>query len=74
MRYLRTDHGDGAGTTHTHVSRDGNEDLYARYPHQGDCTGTLCTACGCCCHCKDDGHCEGTSGCWDQACGCWEAS
>ena len=55
---------------HPTLPVQGNEDLYERYPHQGDCTGTKCTACGCCCHCADDGHCEGQPGCWEQDCGC----
>lgn len=39
-------------------------------PHQGDCTGTLCPACGCCMHCAEDGHCMGTDGCAAADCYC----
>lgn len=44
-----------------------------RNPHGGtnpDCTGTLCPACGCCCHCADDCRCPGERGCAAQDCGC----
>lgn len=57
-------------SAHVLVAEALEADLYQRYPHAGDCTGTLCTACGCCCHCQTDGHCEGTVGCSDQDCMC----
>ena len=46
-----------------------------RLPHDGDCGGTLCEACGCCGHCVEDlprieTHCEGTPRCAALDCGC----
>lgn len=60
--------------SHPLKSAEEHPDLYRRYPHEGDCTGTLCTACGCCCHCAEDGHCDGTPSCSAQSCGCEDAS
>ena len=39
------------------------------FPHEGDCGGTICSACGCCGHCAP-GHCGGTVVCDDEGCGC----
>jgi hypothetical protein len=41
------------------------------FPHEGDCAGTQCEACGCCGHCAEDGHCPGELGCDDEGCGCF---